>query len=275
MSRRNGERKRSTTRDWSCTSPWIGASSSPRIPPSAKWTWEVQKQVNRRIVNRLKFGKRFGVSDSMAANKFDSLFSIYLKQIGKTTWKDSADEADKVEYYTVQAAVVVIENKTGEVRALVGGKSFDNSKFNRAIQAERQAGSTFKPFVYGNAIEKGALPSDIVLDDTVAIDDGSGKIWTPHNYDNTYEGYVTLRHALMLSKNLPAIQTAIRYGVDGVIDLARRAGIRSPLPKVYSLALGAADVNLMEMTSAYSAFANLGVRYEPRLWDSINTQDGT
>jgi penicillin-binding protein 1A len=241
----------------------------------AKWTWDVQKQVNRRIVGKLRFGKRFGLPDSTAAVKFDSLFSLYLKQIGKTTWKDSADEADRVEYYTVQAAVVVIENKTGEVRALVGGKSFDNSKFNRAIQAERQAGSTFKPFVYGNAIEKGALPSDIVLDDTVAIDDGSGTIWTPHNYDNTYEGYVTLRHALMLSKNLPAIQTAIRYGVDGVIDLARRAGIRSPLPKVYSLALGAADVNLMEMTSAYSSFANLGVRYEPRLWDSINTQDGT
>jgi penicillin-binding protein 1A len=238
------------------------------------WTWDVQKQVNRRIEGKLKFAKRFGVTDSVATVKFDSLFGVYLKQSGKTTWKDSAEEADRLEYYTVQAAVVLIENKTGQIRALVGGKSFDNSKFNRAIQAERQAGSTFKPFVYGNAIEKGALPSDIVLDDTVAIDDGSGTIWTPHNYDNTYEGYVTLRHALMLSKNMPAIQTGIRYGIDGVIDLARRAGIRSPLPKVFSLALGAADVNLLEMTSAYSSFANLGVRYEPRLWDSINTQDG-
>lgn len=239
-----------------------------------KWTWDVQKQVNRRIVNKLKLGKKYGLPDSVAAIKLDSLFALYLKSEGKTTWKDSVETADDLEYYPVQAALVLIENRTGQIRALVGGKNFDNSKFNRAVQAERQAGSTFKPFIYGSAIEKGALPSDIVLDDTVAIDDGSGTVWKPHNYDNTYDGYVTLRRALMQSKNMPAVQTAIRYGVDGVIDLARRAGIKSPLPKVYSLALGAADVNLLEMTSAYSSFANLGVRYEPRLWDSINTQDG-
>jgi penicillin-binding protein 1A len=240
----------------------------------AKWTWEVQRLVNRRVVNALKLGKKYGMKDSIASVKLDSLFRLYLDEKHKTTWKDSVEYADTLEYYPVQAAVVLIENRTGQIRALVGGKNFDNSKFNRAIQAQRQAGSTFKPFIYGSAIEKGALPSDIVLDDTVAIDDGSGKIWTPHNYDETYEGYVTLRHALMLSKNMPAVQTAIRYGVDGAIDLARRAGIRSPLPKVFSLALGSADVNLMEMTSAYSSFANLGTRYEPRLWDSITTQDG-
>lgn len=239
-----------------------------------RWTWDVQRQVNRRVVTKLKLGKRYKMSDSLASVKLDSLFRLYLNEEKKTTWKDSVEFADELEYYPVQAAVIVIENKTGQVRALVGGKNFDNFKFNRATQSLRQAGSTFKPFVYGSAIEKGALPSDIVLDDTVAIDDGSGKVWTPHNYDNSYDGYVTLRRALMQSKNMPAIQTAIRYGVDGVVDLARRAGIRSPLPKVYSLALGSADVSLLEMTSAYSSFANLGVRYEPRLWDSINTQDG-
>lgn len=241
----------------------------------AKWTWEVQRQVNRRVVNKLKLGKRYGMRDSIASVKLDSLFGLYLKEIGRTTWKDSVELADTLEYYPVQAAVILIENKTGQVRTLVGGKSFDNSKFNRAVQAQRQAGSTFKPFVYGAAIERGALPSDIVLDDTVAIDDGTGKLWTPHNYDNTYDGPVTLRRSLMLSKNMPAVQTGIRFGIDGVIDLARRAGIRSPLPKVYSLSLGSADVNLLEMTSAYSAFANLGTRYEPRMWDSITSQDGS
>lgn len=240
----------------------------------AKWTWDVQKMVNRRVVNKLKLGKRYGIKDSLAAIKLDSLFGLYLNDIGRTTWKDSVELADTLEYYPVQAAVIVIENKTGQIRCLVGGKSFDNSKFNRAVQAQRQAGSTFKPFVYGSAIEQGALPSDIVLDDTVAIDDGTGKLWTPHNYDNKYDGPVTLRRSLMLSKNMPAIQTGIRYGIDGVIDLARRAGIRSPLPKVYSLSLGSADVNLMELTSAYSSFANLGMRYEPRMWDSITSQDG-
>ncbi|MBK8803180.1 MAG: PBP1A family penicillin-binding protein [Fibrobacteres bacterium] len=239
-----------------------------------RWTWDVQRQVNRRVVNKLKLGKRYKMTDSLASVKLDSLFRLYLDEEGKTTWKDSVETADNLEYYPVQAAVVLIENKTGQIRALVGGKNFENFKFNRATQSLRQAGSTFKPFVYGAAIEKGALPSDIVLDDTVAIDDGSGKVWTPHNYDNSYDGYVTLRRALLQSKNMPAVQTAIRYGVDGVVDLARRAGIRTPLPKVYSLALGSADVSLMEMTSAYSSFANLGVRYEPHLWDSINTQDG-
>jgi len=241
----------------------------------AKWTWDVQKMVNRRVVNKLKLGKRYGMRDSVAALKLDSLFGRYLQDIGRTSWKDSVELADTLEYYPVQAAVIVIENKTGQVRCLVGGKSFDNSKFNRAVQAQRQAGSTFKPFVYGSAIERGALPSDIVLDDTVAIDDGTGKLWTPHNYDDTYDGPCTLRRALMMSKNMPAIQTGIRYGIDGVIDLARRAGIRSPLPKVFSLSLGSADVNLLELTSAYSSFANLGTRYEPRMWDSITSQDGS
>ncbi len=240
----------------------------------AKWTWDVQKQVNRRVVVKLKLGKRYNMKDSVAAIKLDSLFALYLKEKHRTTWKDSVELADTLEYYPVQAAVILIENKTGQVRTLVGGKSFDNSKFNRAVQAQRQAGSTFKPFVYGAAIEHGALPSDIVLDDTVAIDDGTGKLWTPHNYDASYEGPITLRRALMFSKNMPAIQTGIRYGIDGVIDLARRAGIRSPLPKVFSLSLGSADVNLLELTSAYSSFANLGTRYEPRLWDSITSQDG-
>ncbi|MCB9496752.1 MAG: PBP1A family penicillin-binding protein [Fibrobacteria bacterium] len=240
-----------------------------------RWTWNVQRSVNKRMVRKLKFAARFNLPDSLAAEKFDSLFSIWLKETGRKTWKDSAEYADTIEYYTVQAAAIVIENSTGEVRALVGGRSFDNSKFNRAIQASRQAGSTFKPFVYASAIEKGALPSDVMLDDTLAIDDGSGQVWMPHNYDNRYEGPVTLRRALMLSKNMPAIQVAIRYGMKNVIDLARRAGIKSPLPGVYSLALGSADVTLLEMTSAYSSFANLGTRMEPRMWDSITAHDGT
>lgn len=240
-----------------------------------RWTWNVQKSVNRRMVYKLKFGKRYGMPDSVAATRFDSLFSIYLKETGRKTWKDSAEYADTIGYYTVQAAAIVIENATGEVRALVGGRSFDDSKFNRAIQASRQAGSTFKPFVYASAIEQGALPSDIMLDDTIAIDDGTGKIWTPHNYDGKYDGPVTLRRALMLSKNMPAVQVAIRYGIKNVVDLAHRAGIKSTLPAVYSLALGSADVTLLEMTSAYSSFANLGTRMEPRLWDSISTHDGT
>ena len=240
-----------------------------------RWTWDVQKAVNRRMVYKLKLGKRYDMPDSVAAVRFDSLFSLYLKETGRKTWKDSAEFADSIEYYAVQAAVIVIENSTGAVRALVGGRSFDDSKFNRAIQASRQAGSTFKPFVYASAIEQGALPSDIMLDDSLALDDGTGKIWSPHNYDNKYDGPVTLRRALMLSKNMPAVQVAIRYGIRNVIDLARRAGVKSPLPAVYSLALGSADVTLLEMTSGYSSFANLGLRREPIFWDSISTRDGT
>jgi len=205
----------------------------------------------------------------------DSLFSLYLKRIGISKPEDSARVADSIGYNTVQASAIVIDNATGAVRALTGGRNFEESKFNRAMQSMRQAGSTFKPFVYGYAVEQGAIGSDVMLDDTVAIDDGAGRIWTPHNYDNKYEGPMTLRKALALSKNMPTIQVEMKYGAKGVVEFAHRFGIKSDLPAVYALALGSADVTLWEMTSAYSVFANLGNKKTPHMIDSVVSRQET
>jgi len=230
---------------------------------------KLQKRVNQRASSFARMGKMFMMPDSVVAIHMDSLFSLYLKRIGISKPEDSARVADSIGYNTVQASAIVIDNATGAVRALTGGRNFDESKFNRAMQSLRQAGSTFKPFIYGSAIEQGALPSDVMLDDTMAIDDGAGRIWTPHNYDNKYEGPITLRRAMALSKNLPTIQVGMKYGVKNAVELAHRFGITSNLPQVYALALGSADVTLWDMVSAYSVFANLGTKRTPHMIDSI------
>ena len=236
---------------------------------------KLQVRVNRRASGFAKMGKMFSVSDSVIGLNMDEYFSRYLKKIGARTDADSVRIADSIGYNTVQAAAIVIDNATGAVRALTGGRNFEESKFNRAMQSMRQAGSTFKPFVYGFAVEQGAIGSDVMLDDTVAIDDGAGRIWTPHNYDNKYEGPMTLRKALALSKNMPTIQVEMKYGAKGVVEFAHRFGIKSDLPAVYALALGSADVTLWDMTSAYTVFANLGNKKTPHMIDSVVSRQET
>jgi penicillin-binding protein 1A len=164
----------------------------------------------------------------------------------------------------VQGAVVIMDVKSGEVRALVGGYDFQISKFNRAIQSRRQTGSSFKPFVYGAAYEKGLTPADTLFDAPIAIPVGN-QIYAPKNYYGRYAGIVTIQRALELSINVPAVKTYMMVGGDKVIDFARRCGITADLPKYPSLALGAAGVSPIEMTAAYNVFANQGVYVKPRL----------
>ncbi|HKO56387.1 MAG TPA: PBP1A family penicillin-binding protein [Thermoanaerobaculia bacterium] len=171
----------------------------------------------------------------------------------------------------VQGAVVALDVKTGEVRALVGGYDFQISKFNRAIQSRRQTGSSFKPFVYGAAFEKGLTPADTLFDAPIAIPVGN-QIYAPKNYYGKYAGIVTIQRALELSINVPAVKTYMMVGGDRVVDFARRCGITADLPKYPSLALGAAGVAPIEMTAAYNVFANQGVYVKPRLIRRISDQ---
>jgi penicillin-binding protein 1A len=164
----------------------------------------------------------------------------------------------------VQGAVVALDVKSGEVRALVGGYDFRTSKFNRAIQSRRQTGSSFKPFVYGAAFEKGLTPADTLFDAPLALQVGN-KIYAPKNYYGKYAGIVTIQRALELSINVPAVKTYMMVGGDKVVDFARRCGITSDLPMYPSLALGAAGVSPMEMVAAYNVFANQGVYVKPSL----------
>ncbi len=164
----------------------------------------------------------------------------------------------------VQGAVVVMDVKSGEVRALVGGYDFQISKFNRAIQSRRQTGSSFKPFVYGAAFEKGLTPADTLFDEPIAIPVGN-QIYAPKNYHGKYAGVVTIQRALELSINIPAVKTWMMVGSDKVIDFVRRCGVTADIPKYPSTALGSAGIAPIEMTAAYNAFANGGVYVKPRL----------
>lgn len=171
----------------------------------------------------------------------------------------------------VQGAIVVLDVKSGEIRAMVGGYDFQMSKFNRAVQSRRQTGSSFKPFVYGAAFEKGLTPADTLFDAPVAIPVGD-QIYAPKNYYGKYAGIVTIQRALELSINVPAVKTYMMIGGDQVVDFARRCGITADLPKYPSLALGAAGVSPVEMTAAYNVFANNGVLVKPHYVRKISDQ---
>ncbi len=163
----------------------------------------------------------------------------------------------------VEGAIIAIENRTGQVKALVGGWSFDRSKFNRAVQAYRQLGSTFKPVVYTTAIDRGFTPTSIIIDQPVAYDAGAGQIYSPQNYDHKFEGAITLRRALEDSRNIPAVKMMDTVGPANVVSYAKKFGFTEPFQPYLSLALGAGEATLIEVTSAYTAFPNGGVRMKP------------
>jgi penicillin-binding protein 1A len=172
-----------------------------------------------------------------------------------------------------QAAMVAIDNPTGEIKAMVGGYSFDESKFNRATQAQRQVGSSFKVYVYSAALEQGFTPFDTILDAPFTTMSG-GQPYSPHNYDEKFEGVITLRRALDGSRNVPAVKLAEKVGMNAVIEMARRFGITSPLPPYLPITLGAADLNLLEHTSAFTVFPDDGIRIDPHMIRRVTTYDG-
>jgi penicillin-binding protein 1A len=170
----------------------------------------------------------------------------------------------------VEGAVIVLDPATGSVRAMVGGYDFRRSEFNRALQARRQPGSAFKPMIFGAALERGFTPASIVIDNPVVFEnEADGKIWKPENYSNKFYGPISLREALVHSRNLATINLLEQIGVSPVIDFATRLGIRSPLTHDLTLALGSSGVSLLELTSAYSAFANRGLRTRPTFFIDI------
>ena len=173
----------------------------------------------------------------------------------------TARDKNKTEY--LQGAIVSMEPSSGQILALVGGRDFNDSNFNRAVQAARQPGSAFKPFIYTAAIDNGYSPTDIILDTPVSFNAGNGQEWSPHNYDQKFRGPVTLRNALAHSVNVPAAKLLQKLGTSVVTSYAKRLGIKSRLSPDLSLALGTSEVNLLELTSAYGVYANQGVRVAP------------
>ena len=172
-----------------------------------------------------------------------------------------------------QAAIVAIDNPTGEIKALVGGYSFEDSKFNRATQAFRQVGSSFKIYVYAAAIEKGSTPFDTILDAPFTTVSG-GQAYSPKNYDEKFEGTITLRRALAGSRNVPAVKLAEKVQISHVVEMAKRFGITTPLPPYLPLALGAADMKLVEHVSAFTVFPNDGIRIDPHMIRRVTSYEG-
>jgi len=169
--------------------------------------------------------------------------------------------------------MVAIDNPTGEIKALVGGYSFEDSKFNRATQAFRQVGSSFKIYVYADALEKGSTPFDTILDAPFTTISG-GQPYSPRNYDEKFEGTITLRRALAGSRNVPAVKLAEKVGINSVVETAKRFGITTPLPPYLPLALGSADMKLIEHVSAFTVFPDDGIRIDPHMIRRVTSYDG-
>ncbi len=198
----------------------------------------------------------------------------------------------------VQGALLALDPKTGGIRAMIGGRSFKDSQFNRTYQAKRQPGSVFKPIIYTSAMENGFTPASIINDSPlVYVNDGRDwrlasrttdylttlpedwlkdpmKVWTPANYKNKYFGNVTIRTALAKSLNSCSIQVLEKIGPMRAIDYARKLGISTPLTNTLSLALGSSDVILMEIVDAFAVFANSGIRTEPYSIVRVEDKDG-
>jgi len=189
-----------------------------------------------------------------AEERYDNTRAAYLDSI-------KAGVEMKPDY--LQSSAIAIDPRNGHIKAMVGGRSFEESEFNRAIQARRQPGSAFKLFIYVAALENGYGPSDMLLDTPLVVELSHGEVYKPRNFSEKFHGAVSLRYALNESINVPAIKLLQKIGAPSIIGVARRMGIKSPLRPYLSLALGAQEVTLLELTSAFGVLATGGVRAEP------------
>src|SRR5579863_7158358 len=200
--------------------------------------------------------------------KVGDLVCVSVKDVSGLTVRAQLEQVP-----AAQAALLAIDNPTGEIKAMVGGYDFEESKFDRATQAVRQTGSSFKVYVYTTAIEQGASPFDTIVDEPVTYH-GTGQAYSPRNYDEKFEGRITLRRALADSRNVPAVRLLDHVGIQKVIEVTRKFGISSPLPPYLPLALGAADLTLLEHTSAFTVFPDDGIHIEPHYIQRVTSYDG-
>jgi penicillin-binding protein 1A len=196
---------------------------------------------------------------------------VYVKLGASST--DGIQHAELQQDSGVQASMMAVDNSDGEVLAMVGGRDFALSQFNRATQSEREVGSSFKPYVYTTAVEAGAKPTDIIVDGPVSFYTPNGP-YTPHNYEGDYKGAMTLLNAFAESRNIPALKLADHVGIRKVIETAHRFGVTSNIPAFLPVAIGSADLTLFEQVQSYSVFPNDGIRIEPHYIRKVTQADG-
>ncbi len=192
---------------------------------------------------------------------------LYVRLAAAT--EDGARRASLEQDSGAEGALLAMDNTSGDVLAMVGGRDYALSVFNRATQAERQVGSSFKPYVYTAAVEDGVKPTDIIVDGPVSF--GS---YVPHNYENDYKGAMTIANAFAESRNIPALKLAARVGIHKVIDMTHRFGVTSNIPPYLPVALGAVEITLEEQVASYAVFPNDGIRVAPRLIRKVSNADG-
>lgn len=223
---------------------------------------------------RQKLEGKFGTELYTSGYKIYSTLDSGMQRAAEEAITNGLRSLEKRVKLGVEAALVAIDLRTGQIKAFVGGSNFWKNQFNRATQALRQPGSAFKPFVFITAIENGMMSEDIVRDSPVSFAGAKpGQRWIPRNYDGKYYGNVTLRTALAKSLNCATVRLATDIGIDGVIEMARRLGIRSQLHRDLPLAIGASDVTLIDMVYAYSAFAS-GQQPKIMFYERILNRDG-
>ena len=211
----------------------------------------------KNIVSRLRLG------DVVQVRLLD-------RASGRYQWQISIDTDPMA-----QGALVYLENRTGKVRVIMGGKNYRDSVFNRAVQAKRQPGSAFKPIIYAAAVEKGYGPQSTLQDEPISLPGGrSGEPWTPSNYDNSYYGSMSLASALAMSRNLPAVRLLVSIGLPPVINMAKAVGLTTEIYPNYSSALGSSEVTLLELTRAFSTFPNGGQLANSIVIERLEDRDG-
>jgi penicillin-binding protein 1A len=223
---------------------------------------------------RQELETKYGSKLYTAGHRIYSTIDYEMQKAAEEAVTKGISALEKRGRTSVQAALVAMDIKTGHIRAMVGGSDFWKNQFNRCTQALRQPGSAFKPFVYLAAIEQGMRADDLVHDSPVSFRGAKpGHPWTPKNYDGKYYGAVTLKTALAKSLNAATVRLADQVGVNNIIETARRLGVRSDLQPYLPIALGASDVTLIDMVSAYGTFAT-GIHVKPMFYEWIVNRDG-
>lgn len=240
-----------------------GKPTPPRKPINLRGTRDGSRYFADWVVDRAN--ELIGLSG--ADLTIVSTLDAKLQSKTESAVQDGINAFFKDSKRSPQAAVVVLD-RNGAVRAMVGGRSYRDSQFNRATQAMRQPGSSFKPFVYLAAMEMGWRPGDMIPDEPVNLNG-----YAPANHDGTYRGPVPLTQAIALSLNAATVNLAAQVGVSSVIDVAHRAGINSELVQNYSIALGTSEVTPLEITSAYATIANYGIQTRP--FGILSIRDGS
>ena len=235
----------------------IAPSVSVTMTP-ADWVWTAKtKGTDLAKVGDIVY-VRVGLGHAVVAQQYAPPPNPNAKPVQKMTELHCVLEQDS----GAQASLMAVDNSNGEVLAMVGGRDFALSQFNRATQAQRQVGSSFKPYVYTTAIEGGMKPTDTIVDAPTSFYTPNGP-YTPHNYEPDYKGTMTLTSAFEESRNIPALKLANKFGITKVIETAHRFGITSNIPAFLPVAIGSADITLAEQVGAYSVFPNDGIRISP------------